>query len=186
MDKKKIEKAIKDILVAIREDPSREGLIETPARVANMYEEIYGGIKKNPAEELKIFSEEEHDEIVLLKDIPLYSVCEHHMVPFHGKACIGYIPNGKIVGLSKLARLVEVYSKRLQLQERLTSQVADSLMNIMKPLGVMVIIDAEHLCMSMRGIKKPSHSTITSAVRGCFKDDKEVKNEFLSLVKYKG
>ena len=148
MDKKKIEKAIKEILVAIGEDPSREGLIETPARVANMYEEIYGGIKKNPAEELKIFSEEEHDEIVLLKDIPLYSVCEHHMVPFFGKAHVAYMPDGnRLTGLSKVARVLDMYSRRLQLQERLTSQIKECIQDTLKPLGVAVVIEArvEHI-----------------------------------------
>ena len=170
MDKKKIEKAVKDILVAIGEDPSREGLIETPARVAKMYEEIYGGIKQDPMKELKIFLEEEHDEIVLLKDIALYSVCEHHMVPFIGKAHVAYMPDGnRLTGLSKIARVVDIYSRRLQLQERLTSQIAKTIMSTLKPKGVLVVIEAEHLCMSMRGIKKPGIVTTTSSVLGSFR-----------------
>ena len=184
MDKKKIEKAVKDILVAIGEDPSREGLIETPARVAKMYEEIYGGIKQDPMKELKIFLEEEHDEIVLLKDIPLYSVCEHHMVPFIGKAHVAYMPDGnRLTGLSKIARVVDIYSRRLQLQERLTSQIAKTIMSTLKPKGVLVVIEAEHLCMSMRGIKKPGIVTTTSSVLGSFRRSQKARSEALALIK---
>jgi len=184
MDKKKIEKAIKDILEAIGEDPNREGLKETPKRVAKMYEEIFYGINQNPAKELKIFFEEEHDEIVLLKDIPLYSVCEHHMVPFIGKAHVAYMPDGnRLTGLSKIARVVDAYSRRLQLQERLTSQIAGVIMKTLRPKGVLVIIEAEHLCMSMRGIKKPGIVTTTSSVLGSFRRSQKARSEVLSLIK---
>ncbi len=184
MDKKKIMKAVKDILEAVGEDPKREGLKDTPKRVANMYAEILSGIGKNAEKELKLFYEEEHDEIVLLKGIPLYSVCEHHMVPFIGKAHIAYIPDGnRITGLSKIARVVDILCRRLQVQERLTTQIADALMLRLKPKGVLVIIEAEHLCMSMRGIKKPGIVTITSAVKGLFRSDQKTRSEALALIK---
>jgi len=184
MDKKKIEKAIKDILEAIGENPRRKDLLETPRRVAEMYEEIFSGIKQDPAKELEVILEHKHNEIVLLKNIPLYSVCEHHLLPFLGKAHVAYIPKGgRVTGLSKLARVIDVLSKRPQVQERLTTQIADIIMAKLKPLGVMVVIEAEHLCMSFRGVKKAGALTVTSAVRGIFKDNQKTRSETLALIK---
>jgi GTP cyclohydrolase I len=184
MDLKKIEKAVKIILAAIGEDPNRHGLKETPARVARMYAEIFSGISSDPAKEIKIFHEGEHEEMIMVKDIPFYSVCEHHLVPFIGKAHVAYIPTkGKVTGLSKLVRVVEGFAKRLQVQERLTSQIADTLMEKLDPRGVLVIIEAEHLCMSMRGIKKPGSVTVTSAVRGIFRKNTTTKAEALALIR---
>lgn len=184
MDKKKIETAIKMILEAIGEDPKREDLLATPARVAEMYEEVFSGIKQKPEEALEVLLAEDHDEIVLLKDIPLYSICEHHLLPFIGKAHIAYLPAGnRVTGLSKLARVVEILSKRLQVQERLTTDIADIIMKKLKPKGVLVIIEAEHMCMSMRGIKKPGILTITSAVRGIFRENQKTRAEALALIK---
>ncbi len=184
MDKKKIKQAVKQIIKAIGENPEREGLKETPERVAEMYEEIFSGIKKDPKSVVKVFNSEEHDEMVILKDIPFYSVCEHHLMPFLGKAHIAYIPRGnKLIGLSKLARIVEIYAKRLQLQERLTTQIADTIKNLIEPLGVLVIIEAEHLCMTMRGIKKPGSKMVTSALRGAFKKNESTRKEALDLIK---
>lgn len=183
MDKKKIKKAIYDILSAIGEDPKRDGLKDTPQRVADMYEEIFGGIKRNADADLEVFFEKEHDEIVLLKDIPLYSICEHHMVPFVGRAHVAYIPDGnRITGLSKIARVVDTFSRRLQVQERLTTEIADTLMRKLKPKGVLVVIEAEHLCMSMRGVKKPGIITTTSAVRGIFRTSQKTRSEALALI----
>jgi GTP cyclohydrolase I len=184
MDKKKIEKGIKIILEGIGEDPDRPGLKDTPRRIANLYEEIFAGLKTPTEEILKPIEGESHDEMVLLKDIPFYSVCEHHLLPFVGKAHVAYIPSGgKIVGLSKLARAVEIFAKRPQVQERLTSQLADMIMEKLKPKGAMVIIDAEHMCLSMRGIKKPNAKTVTSAVRGIFRTKESTRAEFLELIK---
>jgi len=184
MQKKKIEKAVRDILSAIGDDPKREDLIDTPRRVADMYEEIFSGIKMDPEKELEVILGEKHNEIVLLKSIPLYSVCEHHLLPFTGKVHIAYIPkSGRVTGLSKLARVVEIYSKRLQVQERLTTQIADIIMQKLKPLGVLVVIEAEHLCMSMRGVKKPGAVTVTSAVRGVFKENAKTRQEALFLIR---
>ncbi|MBC7076267.1 MAG: GTP cyclohydrolase I FolE, partial [Syntrophomonadaceae bacterium] len=164
IDKAKIEEAVKMILEAIGEDPAREGLVNTPKRVANMYQEIFAGMKYNPKELLKVSFTEYHDELVLVKDIPLYSICEHHLLPFYGKAHVAYIPRGgKVVGISKLARVAEVYAQRPQLQERLTSQIADCINEVLNPFGVAVIIQAEHMCMTMRGIRKPGSITVTSA-----------------------
>jgi GTP cyclohydrolase I len=186
MDKKKIEKSIRMLLEAIGENPDRQDLKETPRRVADMYEEIFAGIKQDPEKALEVILDQKHDEIVLLKNIPLYSVCEHHMLPFIGRAHIAYIPkSGRVTGLSKLARVVEILSRRLQVQERLTTQIADILMRKLKPLGVMVVIEAEHLCMSMRGVKKAGALTITSAVRGIFKDNFKTRAEALSLINTK-
>ena len=183
MDKFKIQKAVRMILEAIGEDADREDLKKTPERVSQMYEEIFSGISKDPSRELEVFLTEKHDEIVLLKDIPLYSICEHHLLPFFGKAHIAYIPkNKRVTGLSKIARVVEILSKRLQVQERLTTEIADILMKKLKPMGVMVVIEAEHLCMSMRGVKKPGVLTITSAVRGVFKENPKTRTETLSLI----
>ncbi|TSA57134.1 GTP cyclohydrolase I FolE [bacterium] len=184
MQKKRIEKAVREILAAIGDDPKRADLIDTPKRVADMYEEIFSGIKMDPKKELEVILGEKHNEIVLLKGIPLYSVCEHHLLPFTGKAHIAYIPkSGRVTGLSKLARVVEIYSRRLQVQERLTTQIADIIMQKLKPLGVLVVIEAEHLCMSMRGVKKPGAVTVTSAVRGIFKENAKTRQEALSLIR---
>ena len=184
MDKKKIEKAIRDILEAVGEDPGRKDLLDTPRRVAEMYEEILAGIHQDPKEELEVVLDQKHHEIILLKDIPLYSICEHHLLPFFGRAHIAYIPkNGRVTGLSKLARVVDILSRRPQVQERLTTQIAEIIMSKLKPLGVMVVIEAEHLCMSMRGVKKPGTLTVTSAVRGIFKENEKTRSETLALIK---
>jgi GTP cyclohydrolase I len=172
-------------LEGIGEDENREGLKDTPKRVAAMYKEIFGGFDKDPREILQVTFEENHEEMVLVKDIPFYSVCEHHLMPFLGKAHVAYIPgtDGRICGISKLARVVDVVSKRLQVQERLTTQIADTLTERLKPRGVMVVIEAEHLCMSMRGINKPGSVTVTSAVRGIFKTKLNSRQEMLALIK---
>ncbi|HCJ67719.1 MAG TPA: GTP cyclohydrolase I FolE [Elusimicrobia bacterium] len=185
MDKKKIEKAIQSLLEAVGEDPQREGLKETPKRVANFYEEALAGMKIDPAKVLNVYYEkEEHEEIVLLRDISLYSLCEHHLLPFFGKAHIAYIPKKeRLLGLSKVARLVEILSHRLQLQERLTKQIADTLMKVVQPLGVLVVIEAEHFCLTMRGVKKPGSLIVTSAIRGIFMKDAKARAEALSLIK---
>lgn len=182
MDKDKIIKGVKLILEGIGEDPERSGLQRTPERVAEMYEEVFSGLKTPEKNLLKPIEGESHDEIILIKDIPFYSICEHHMLPFIGKAHIAYVPSGKIVGLSELARALEFFAKRPQVQERLTSQLADLIMKKIKPKGTMVIIDAEHLCMSMRGIKKPGSRTVTSAVRGIFRTKQSTRNELLQLI----
>jgi len=183
MDKKKIKKAVKMILEAIGEDLSREGLRDTPERVADMYEEIFAGMKQKPADVIKIFHAEEHDEMIILKDIPFYSVCEHHMMPFFGNAHIAYVPKGnKLLGLSKLARMVDMFARRLQLQERMTSQIADTIMKAIDPLGVLVIAEAEHLCTTMRGVKKPGSLMMTSAIRGIFRKNESTRKEALSLI----
>ena len=186
MDKGKIERAVRDILEAIGEDPNREGLIDTPRRVAKMYEEIFSAIGKDPADDLQVFFEQAgHEELVLVKDIPFYSCCEHHLVPFFGKAHIGYIPrNGKITGLSKLARVVDTAAKKPQLQERLTTEIVEALEKQLNPLGVIVVVEAEHMCMTMRGIKKPGSKTLTSGVRGAFQNDAKARAEALQLIKF--
>lgn len=184
MDHSKIETAVKMILEAIGEDPEREGLLDTPKRVARMYEEVFQGLNQDPSEHFKTVFGEDHEELVLVKDIPFYSMCEHHLVPFFGKAHVAYIPKGgKVTGLSKLARAVEAVAKRPQLQERITSTIADSLLRSLQPHGVMVIIEAEHMCMTMRGVKKPGSQTITSAVRGIFEEDQAARSEVMSLIK---
>jgi GTP cyclohydrolase I len=184
MDKKKIEKAVRDILEAIGENPRRKDLLYTPKRVAEMYEEIFSGVRQHPEEELEVVLDQKHHEIILLKDIPLYSLCEHHLLPFLGKAHIAYIPkNGRVTGLSKLARVVDILSRRPQVQERLTTQIAEIIMSKLKPMGVMVVLQAEHLCMSMRGVKKPGTLTVTSAVRGVFKENQKTRSEVLALMK---
>jgi GTP cyclohydrolase I len=184
MDLKKIEKGVRLILEGVGEDPERAGLRETPERVARMYQEIFSGIETPTEELLKSIEGESHDEMVLLKDIPFYSVCEHHLIPFIGKAHVAYIPSGgKIVGLSELVKAVEVLAKRLQVQERLTTQLADMIVQRLKPKGAMVIIDAEHLCISMRGMKKPGTRTVTSAVRGIFRTKQSTRDELLELIK---
>ncbi len=184
MDKIKIKKAVFEILEAVGENPKRKDLLETPDRVADMYAEILAGGLEDPEKELEVILDHKHEEIVLLKDIPLYSMCEHHLLPFIGRAHVAYIPKGgRVTGLSKIARVVEILSKRLQVQERLTTEIADIIMAKLKPLGVMVVLEAEHLCMSMRGVKKPGISTVTSAVRGIFKENEKTRSETLSLMK---
>ena len=184
MDKKRIERAVKDILIAIGEDPKRKDIKDTPRRVAEMYEEILAGSVLDPEKELEVIFEKEHDEIVLLKNIPFYSVCEHHMVPFIGKAHVAYIPsNNRVTGLSKLVRVVDIFARRLQVQERITTDIADIIMKKLKPKGVLVVIEAEHLCMSMRGVKKPGIMTITSAVRGTFRKNEKTRAEAMSLIR---
>lgn len=184
LDKEKIEKAVRDILEAIGEDPDREGLVETPKRVAAMYEEIFSGINEDPKKHLKVFNETDNDEIVIVRDIPMYSMCEHHLLPFIGKAHIAYIPSGgNVIGLSKLARIVNVYAKRPQLQERLTSQIADFLDEELKPMGIAVVVEAQHLCMTMRGAKAAGSITRTSALRGIAKKDARTRAEIMSLLK---
>ena len=183
MDNHKIEDAIKNILIAIGEDPRRRDLKETPKRVAQMYEEIFSGIKEDAEKQLEVILDQKHDEIILLKNISLYSVCEHHLLPFLGRAHIAYIPKGgRVTGLSKLARVVDILSKRPQVQERLTTQIAEIIMRKLRPQGVMVVIEAEHLCMSMRGVKKPNALTVTSVVRGIFKKNEKTRAEALSLI----
>ena len=183
-DGARAEAAVRELLLAVGEDPDRPGLRDTPARVARAYAETFGGLAQDPAEVLATTFEEDHDELVLVKDIPMYSTCEHHLVPFHGVAHIGYIPSddGRVTGLSKLARLVDVYARRPQVQERMTRQIADALHDVLKPRGVLVVVQAEHLCMGMRGIRKPGAVTTTSAVRGLFRDSAATRAEAMSLV----
>ncbi|MFD9128753.1 GTP cyclohydrolase I FolE [Kitasatospora sp. NPDC059571] len=182
-DQKRAENAVRELLLAVGEDPDREGLLETPARVARAYKEIFAGLWQEPEDVLTTTFDIGHDEMVLVKDIEVFSTCEHHLVPFRGVAHVGYIPStsGKITGLSKLARLVDVYARRPQVQERLTSQVADALMRILEPRGAIVVIECEHMCMSMRGIRKPGAKTITSAVRGQLRDP-ATRAEAMSLI----
>ncbi|MGF7058147.1 GTP cyclohydrolase I FolE [Brassicibacter mesophilus] len=186
MDKPRIEAAVREILAAIGEDPDREGLRDTPRRIAKMYEEIFAGLEQDPRKHLEVyFQEEQHEELVLVKDIPFYSMCEHHFAPFFGKAHVGYLPkNGKLTGLSKLARVVDTVAKRPQLQERLTATIADTMMEVLDPYGVIVVIEAEHMCMTMRGIKKPGSKTVTSAVRGLFNNDAKARAEAMSLINF--
>ena len=180
----KIEEAVKMILEAVGEDPNREGLLDTPKRVARMYEEIFSGLKQDPKEYFQTVFGEEHEELVLVKDIPFYSVCEHHLVPFYGTAHVAYIPrNGRVTGLSKLARAVEAVAKRPQLQERITSTVADSILESLDPHGVMVVVEAEHMSKTMRGVKKPGAKTITSAVRGIIATESRSRAEVISKIK---
>ena len=183
MDKKKIEEAVRTIIKEIDPDPDRPDLLRTPVRVAKMYEEIFAGAFTNVDEVLQVLLSEQHDEIVLIKDIPVYSMCEHHMLPFYGKAHVAYIPkDNRITGLSKLARIVDVLARRLQVQERLTASIANIVMKKLKPYGVIVVMEAEHLCMIMRGVKKPGSYTITSAVRGVFKKNEKTRAEALSFI----
>lgn len=183
MDKNKIEQGVRLILEGIGEDPNREGLLETPDRIARMYEEIFAGMGKDASEPLSKIFAAANNEMIIEKDIVFYSTCEHHFMPFYGKAHVAYIPNGKVVGLSKLARTVEVYAKRPQLQEQLTSQIADALMEFLQPQGAMVMIEAEHTCMTMRGVKKPGSKTVTFVCRGAFVEDEKLQNQFFALVK---
>lgn len=182
MDKEKIEAGVRMILEGIGEDASREGLLETPGRIARMYEELFAGMQEDAGEHLQKTFTVENEGIVLEKDIVFYSTCEHHMMPFYGKAHIAYIPDGRVAGLSKLARTVEVYARRLQIQERMTGQIADALMEHLKPRGVMVIAEAEHMCMTMRGVKKPGSSTMTLAARGCFAEEEGLQDRVLALL----
>lgn len=184
MDKERIEKAVREILLAIGEDPDREGLADTPRRLGKMYEEIFSGLYEDPEKDLEIyFQDEKYEELVLVKDIPFYSMCEHHLLPFFGKAHVAYLPkNGKLTGLSKLARVVETIAKRPQLQERITAAVADTIAKKLEPYGVIVVIEAEHMCMTMRGVKKPGSKTVTSAVRGVFKTDSKSRAEVMSMI----
>ncbi len=182
INKAKIEKAVAAIIEAIGENPKREGLIGTPKRIAEMYAEVFGGIDEDPGEELRVGFEEGHQEMVILKDIPFYSMCEHHFLPFHGLAHVGYIPNGRVVGASKIGRVVEILARRPQLQERLTTQIANTIVSVLQPKGVAVVIQAEHLCMTMRGVKKPGSNIVTSAMRGLFQKNPLTRSEFLSLV----
>ncbi len=185
VNRAQIEEAVRQIIEAIGEDPNREGLLDTPKRVAKMYEEVFSGLNEDPKQHFETVFSEDHEELVLVKDIPFYSMCEHHFVPFFGKAHVAYIPqNGRVTGLSKLARAVEAVAKRPQLQERITSTIADSIMEKLSPHGAMVIVEAEHMCMTMRGVKKPGSKTITTAVRGVFAEDAIARSEVLSLIKY--
>ena len=183
IDQDKIKRAVHEILIAIGEDPSREGIKETPRRIAEMYAEVLSGMKEDPREVLSVGFEEGHNEMVILKDIPFYSMCEHHLLPFYGMVHIGYIPKGRVVGASKLGRVVEILAKRPQLQERLTTQIADTIVEALQPQGVAVVIEAEHLCMTMRGVKKPGSNIVTSAMRGSFRTRAVTRAEFLSLIK---
>jgi GTP cyclohydrolase IA len=185
MDQVRAEAAVRELLLAIGEDPDREGLRETPARVARSYAEIFQGLYADPDEVLDRTFDEHHQELILVKDIPMFSMCEHHLVPFHGVAHVGYIPNpdGRVTGLSKLARLVDLYARRPQVQERLTAQVADAMVRKLEPKGVIVVIEAEHLCMGMRGIRKPGSRTTTSAVRGMLRSSPTSRAEVLALIR---
>ncbi|KJB87449.1 GTP cyclohydrolase [Paenibacillus sp. E194] len=182
-NREKIEHHIKEILKLVGEDVEREGLLDTPARVTRMYEEIFAGYEVDPRDALGVAFDENHEELVIVKDITYYSQCEHHMAPFFGKVHIGYIPSGKIAGLSKFARLVEAISRRLQVQERITTEIADIMDEVLMPHGVMVVVEGEHLCMCARGVKKPGSKTVTMATRGSFRTDAAQRTEFLSLIK---
>ena len=184
IDTERVERAVREILIAIGEDPERDGLLRTPARIAHMYEEIFAGLHEDPSRHLTVTFEADHDEMVLVRDIALYSICEHHLIPFHGRAHVAYIPgdDGRITGLSKLARLVDGFAKRPQVQERLTTQIADALVDALAPRGAFVLIEAEHLCMSMRGVRKPGTLTVTSAVRGLFKENPATRAEVMALL----
>ncbi len=184
IDLERIARAVREILEAVGEDPDRDGLVRTPERVAKMYGEVLAGLHEDPAEHLSVTFEAGHNEMVMVKDIPIYSLCEHHLVPFHGHAHIAYIPgaDGRITGLSKLARVVDGFARRPQVQERLTTQVADALAEALDPRGVLVVIEAEHLCMGMRGVRKPGAITVTSAVRGIFKENASTRAEAMGLI----
>ncbi len=183
IDQERVAAAVRELIAAIGEDPSREGLVETPERIGRMYAELFSGLREDPLSVLAKGFQEDHKEMVILKDIPFYSMCEHHFLPFHGSAHVGYVPEGRIVGVSKLARVVDIVARRPQLQERLTSQVADAIMEGLRPDGVAVVIEAEHLCMTMRGVQKPGARMITSAIRGGFRRRGVTRSEFLALVR---
>ncbi len=183
MDLDKIEKGVRLIIEGVGDDPNRPGLRETPARVAKMCREIFAGIGTDPSQQIKVLHSEDHDEIVLVKDIPFYSMCEHHLLPFLGVAHVAYIPAGaRVTGISKLARVVELHAKKLQIQERLTTDIAEDIMNALKPKGVLTILEAEHLCMTMRGVKKPGSRTVTSVVRGIFRENPATRAEVMALI----
>jgi GTP cyclohydrolase IA len=188
IDLARIERAVREILLALGEDPDRDGLRETPARVARAYAEQFSGLSQHAEDVLGTVFDADHDELILVRDIEVYSTCEHHLVPFFGVAHVAYIPNekGQITGLSKLARLVDVYARRPQVQERMTSQIADALMRVLEPRGALVVIEAEHLCMSMRGVRKPGAKTVTSAVRGIIRDSARTRAEAMSLLLHRG
>ena len=181
-DRERIKNAVIEIMAAIGDDPSRDGLADTPRRIAEMYAEVFGGLWIDPRDYLKVVFQVAHDEMVVLRNIPFYSMCEHHFLPFHGEAHVGYIPDGRVVGISKLARVVEGYARRPQIQEQLTSQIAEAIMEVLQPDGAAVVIEAEHLCMTMRGVKKPGSRMVTSAMRGDFRNSPVSRAEFLSLV----
>lgn len=183
IDKEKIEAAVRLLLEGIGEDVNREGLMETPQRIARMYEEIYAGLEEDAREHLSKTFTAENNQMVLVKDIDFYSTCEHHLMPFYGKAHVAYIPNGKVVGISKLARTVEVFARRPQIQEQLTAQIADALMEHLEPTGAMVMIEAEHMCMTMRGIKKPGSKTVTYIARGAFAEDMKLQQHFFQMIR---
>lgn len=183
IDREKVEAGVRLLLEGIGEDPGREGLLETPKRIARMYEEIFGGMEEDPGKHLERTFQAENNQMVLEKEITFYSVCEHHLMPFYGKAHVAYIPDGRVAGLSKLARTVEVYARRPQLQEQLTVQIAEALMDCLKPAGAMVMLEAEHTCMTMRGVKKPGSRTVTYAARGVFAEDERLQQTFFQLVK---
>jgi len=182
VDESKIKQAVLSIIEAIGEDPTREGLIETPRRIADMYADIFSGLDKDPRDELIVGFDEGHHEMVIIKDIPFYSMCEHHFLPFFGLVHVGYIPKGRIAGASKVARAVDILAKRPQLQERLTTQIAEAMVEALKPNGVGVVIEAEHMCMTMRGVKKPRSKIVTSAMRGLFRENPSTRAEFMSLL----
>jgi GTP cyclohydrolase I len=184
-DEEKIRRGVRLVMEGIGEDPDREGVMETPRRVAEMYREVFGGMDADPLAVLSVVKGAEHDEMIMVRDIPLYSMCEHHQVPFTGKAHVAYLPNedGRITGLSKIARLVDLLSRRPQVQERLTTEIADALERSLEPKGVFVVIEAEHLCMTMRGVKKPGSVTVTSAVRGRFRSDARTRSEAMALIR---
>src|ERR687892_2340681 len=182
IDRDRIAAAVTEILEAIGEDPEREGLKETPRRLANMYAELFEGLYLDPVDEIDVFFDIGHDEMIMVRDIPLYSLCEHHLIPFIGKAHVAYIPNGKVIGLSKVARIVDMFARRLQIQENLTIQIADALMKTLHPTGVAVVIEAKHLCMMMRGVEKQNSVMKTSCLLGSFKEDARTRGEFLALL----
>ena len=183
VDQTEVQRLVRQLLTAIGENPDRDGLLETPARIARMYDEVFSGLEEDPVAILSTSFEEAFDEMVILREIPFYSMCEHHFMPFHGEAHVGYLPNGKIVGLSKIARAVEVFAKRPQVQERLTGQIADCIADVLGAKGVGVVIEAEHLCMTMRGVRKPGAKMVTSAMRGRFNTDVNTRQEFLGLIR---
>ena len=177
------ERIVRDLLVAVGEDPDREGLRDTPRRIAAMYRELFDGLHQDPVKVLSVGFEEGHDEMVILREIPFYSMCEHHFLPFHGHAHVGYLPDGRVVGLSKIARAVDIFARRPQVQERLTGQIADCIAEVLAAKGVGVVIEAEHLCMTARGVRKPGSKMVTSAMRGKFREDPNTRHEFLDLIR---
>jgi len=183
IDLRRIERAVREILIAIGEDPEREGLRETPERVARMYAEVFAGLRQDPRRYLETVFEERYDELVVLRDIPFYSFCEHHLLPFEGRAHVAYLPDGRVVGLSKLARVVDAFARRPQVQERLTAQIADALMEALRPKGVAVVMEATHMCMTCRGVKKPGSIMVTSAIRGLCRTDARTRAEVMSLLR---